>query len=89
MKTISFGQALAHCASTGSYWFWIAIAVVALVIGFILIKKSLKTSDWQTGHSLAVGGLILILLLAVLMRPAEVAANTTEDQAARGVYIGY
>lgn len=88
-KTISLGKAFAHCASTGSYWAWLGVALLIVIIGAIIIKKSLKTSDWSTGHIIGIFGLLVILLLAIFLRPEDIAANTTEEQAARGVFIGY
>lgn len=87
---ITFGQAFSHCASTGSYWLWVGIALlVSGVTLFFLFRAYGKSQDWSGGYTLVLFACVVILFLAFLMRPAEVAANTTVEQAARGVYIGY
>jgi hypothetical protein len=88
-ENISILEAFKHCASTGSYWLWIAIAVVIFIGGFIGLKKSYDKEGWSTGKNFVLFVLIALLLSSILARPADIAANTTKEQAARGVYIGY
>lgn len=86
-KTISFGKALAHCASTGSYWAWVIGALVLLVAAIIFVKVNKKPEDATKWYIVIIAA--IILGLTIFIRPFEVKANTTEEQAARGVYIGY
>lgn len=88
-ENISLGEAFKHCASTGSYWLWLAIALVIFIGGCIGLKKSYDNDGWSTGKNFVLFVLIGILISAILLRPADIAANTTKEQAARGVYIGY
>ena len=88
-ENISILEAFKHCASTGSYWLWIAIAVVIFIGGGIGLKKSYDKEGWSTGKNFVLFVLIALLLSSILATPADIAANTTKEQAARGVYIGY
>ena len=89
MDNISILEAFKHCASTGSYWIWLVIGVVIFIGGSIGLKKSYDKEGWSTGKNYILFALIALLLSSILARPADIAANTTKEQAARGVYIGY
>jgi tryptophan-rich sensory protein len=89
MENISFLEALKHCATTGSYWLWLIVGIVIFVAGVISLKVSYEKEGWSSGKSGISLLLIAILLAAFAYRPSEISANTTKDQAARGVYIGY
>jgi len=41
------------------------------------------------GRTIVLFVLMALLMTALMVRPSEVAANTTVEQAARGVFIGY
>lgn len=90
MENISLFTAWGHVASTASYWVWLLIATAISTIIFAMVIKSVKKSSEFTIDKiffLLIG--VAIFLFALLMRPCEVAANTTKDQAARGIFIGY
>lgn len=84
---ITWGQAFNHVAHSFSYWFFIAVTVLAVAAYIIIVSKS--DDGWNQGRVLVLFVLLALFLMALLMRPSEVAANTTVEQAARGVYIGY
>lgn len=86
-KTISLSHAFSHCASTGSYWLWIGICFLLVAGSFIFISVN-KKLEQKAKYAFVIIPVIL-LFISIFLRPVEVAANTTEDQAARGVYIGY
>jgi hypothetical protein len=86
---ISLGQAFAHCACTGSYWLWLAIAIIICGATIYFAIKSLKTSDIGAEHIILLFALLAIMALAVFLRPTEVCQNTSVSEAARGIYIGY
>lgn len=88
MQPIGFSAGFAHCVHTGSYWLWLFFAVVisAILLYQVFFSKTEKT-DVVKGVLIVVSA--FILFIAIFMRPAEVGANTSKDQAARGVYIGY
>jgi hypothetical protein len=88
-ENISILEAFKHCASTGSYWLWLAISVVIFIGGSIGLKKAYDKEGWSTLKSFVLFVLLGVLLSGILARPADIAANTTKEQAARGVYIGY
>ena len=88
-ENISLLEAFKHCASTGSYWLWLAISVVIFIGGCVGLKKSYDKDGWSTGKNYVLFVLIALLLSAILLRPTSISANTTKEQAARGVYIGY
>lgn len=87
---ISLGEAFKHCASTGSYWLWLTISLLIFCVGVLGLKKSYdQEGSWSSGKSFVLFLLVGILLTAILLRPTEISANTTKEQAARGVFIGY
>lgn len=90
MKTISFGQAWAYCFTTTSYVLWLIVAaIVAGTILFALFKDYKKNQDWSGMHNVFLFIAVAIMFVALLIRPAEIAANTTVEQFERGVIIGY
>ena len=88
-ENISILEAFKHCASTGSYWLWLAIGVIIFISGCIGLKKSYDRNGWDAGKNYILFALTAILLSAILSRPADIANNTTKEQAAKGIYIGY
>lgn len=86
-KTISLGHAFAHCSSTFSYWFFIVIGFVLVIAAFIFAAKIKTWEDAPRWYLRA--GAIALLIIFIFFRPVEVKQNTTEEQAARGIYIGY
>ena len=89
MENISLLEAFKHCAQSGSYWLWIVIATIIFIGGCVGLKKSYDKDGWSTGKNYVLFALLAILLSAIFFRPTDIAANTTKEQAARGVYIGY
>jgi hypothetical protein len=88
--SISFGRAWSHCLGTTSYLVWLVLGVgVSAFGGWKLWKDYDKNQSWTVGHQLAVFAILIILALSILYRPSEIAANTTNEQADRGVFIGY
>jgi len=90
-KTISWGQAWAHCASTGSYWAWIAIFFAVGLIGLLVINAAAKIANKDPYVAKLVWCILFVFLLAlaVFMRPSQVAANTSQAEAAKGLWLGY
>lgn len=89
-KNISLGWAFAHCATTGSYWLWIIIAVLASIAAAVILTRANNKSEVNPMVKMLVYFAIAVAILcSIFVRPCNVAANTTEEQAARGVYIGY
>lgn len=87
---ISFGAAFAHVAASFSYWAWVIVAGLAAgVIIYRMVRNYRTSQEWTAGHSVILFFVMALLLFTILYRPTEVAANTTNEQAARGVYIGY
>jgi hypothetical protein len=82
---ITFGQAWNHVSESGAYWVWVGISG-ALLLGYILGVAFGKIEELKLP---LLGLLIGFLAFCLFMRPCEVAANTTVEQAARGVFIGY
>lgn len=86
---ISFGKAFSYCTTLFSYWLWIIIAsALAIGGGIVLYKQYKKNASWEVGYSVILFVLVALFAAAWLYLPAEIAANTTPEQAARGVYIG-
>lgn len=88
---ITFLEALKYCATTTSYLIWVGIGIAVLIAGLIVNKKALgPTHGWNRGPKMYIMiACILFLILTIIYRPSEISANTTKEQAARGVYIGY
>lgn len=81
---ITFGQAWNHVSQSFGYWIWIVVTGIALAV---LIWGHQREKWLPSIHWYFVA--IALFLAAWLVRPAEVAQNTTVEQASRGVYIGY
>jgi hypothetical protein len=86
---ITLGEAFNHCFGTTSYWVYLALGVLIFLVGILGLKKSYDKEGWGTGKSFVLFLLLGILLTSILLRPTDIAANTTKEQAVRGVYIGY
>lgn len=90
-KYISFGEAWKYCASFASYWIWIGAFILALFVGLYVIERMATKANKSMDTVKLVWAIAFILLTlgAASKNPANVAANTTQEQAARGVYIGF
>jgi len=82
---ITWGQAFNHVSQSFGYWIFIIIA--AGVLGSYIFAVAKGKVDTLSLPLLF--GLVGFLLFTIFFRPSEVAANTTVEQAARGVFIGY
>lgn len=87
---ITFGQAFSHVSQSAEYWAWVVgVGLISAVAGYKLVKGY---NDGEVeGKTIGLYGSIMLAanLFVWLMRPCEVAANTTVEQMLRGVYIGY
>jgi hypothetical protein len=90
-RSITFGQAWAHCASTGSYWTWLAIIVVLTIGAIVGIKVWANKQNKDLDKYVLVAAIIgaMAIACAIFGRPAQVAANTSVNMAAKGHYLGY
>lgn len=87
---ISLGQAFAHCASTGSYWLWIAIALVVSVIVLVILTRANNKAEVSGMVKMIIYFAVLAAVLcSIFVRPTSVCQNTSVDAAARGNYLGY
>jgi phosphoglycerol transferase MdoB-like AlkP superfamily enzyme len=84
---IGFGQAWAHAASYFSYWLWLILSLAVAGASYYFISKNVRHKGWSTIQIIAIGVALALVLAALLIPPATIAANTTPEQAARGVYI--
>lgn len=84
---ITWGTAFNHVAQSFGYWLWVFIAFTAVVVYVGLITKS--KDGWNQSRVLVLFLFLALLMFAIMYLPSEIAANTTVEQAARGVYIGY
>ncbi len=83
VDNITFSQAWGHVAGFASYWVWLALSALPL-IGYIIYLIKDKNSELKLPVLFVV---LAIFLFFLLYDPAECAANTTIEQAARGVFI--
>jgi uncharacterized membrane protein len=89
MENISFMEAWGHAASFFSYWAWLIPATLLMIFGYWRAYQLYQNEGgWKVAYSVALFVVTAIFAYALLATPAEVAANTTVDMAARGVYIG-
>ena len=86
MQTISLGQAFAHCFSTGSYVGWLVASLI--ILAFAIWVSFAKITN-ATARLAVIFLAFVFFLFALLMRPTEISANTTQDEAAKGIFIGY
>lgn len=89
-KSITLGQAFAHCASTSSYWWGIFIVLALIGLAILgMVKFSQKTEINPYVKMALVFAMVAAIFLAVFMRPVDVHVNTSQAAAARGHYLGY
>lgn len=86
---ITFGQAFNHVSESSSYWIFSIVTTIVMVGYWVYAIKANKSGADGRGLALIAFVITAACLFAWLFRPAEVAANTTVEQAARGVFIGY
>lgn len=87
---VGLAAAFAHCASTVSYWVsGVAITLAVSVLGFFTWRRYKR--EGLPAMAFGLIGLVILfgLFLAWGYRPSELAWNTTVEQAARGVWVGY
>ena len=87
---ITFGQAFKHVSQSFDYWIWIIPATLLLLGGGYKLVKGYSDGEIE-GKTVGFYGFVLVAinLCTWLIRPCDVAANTTVEQMLRGVYIGY
>lgn len=90
-QSISFSTAFAHCASTGSWWLSLGITVIILAALWIALEIEAKKANFDPSvvEKVLLVVTVFALGLAILMRPCEVAANTSIASAAKGMWLGY
>jgi glucan phosphoethanolaminetransferase (alkaline phosphatase superfamily) len=84
---ITWGAAFNHVSQSFMYWLWVALAAIATAV--YVWRITVSTDGWNQGRVLLLFLFLLLLMFAIMYLPSEIAANTTTEQAARGVYIGY
>lgn len=88
---ISFGEAWRYVSSFPSYWIWIGAFIVVLIAGLIAIEKLAIKMNRELNTVKLVWVIVFAFLImgAIFKNPTNIAQNTTKEQAARGVYIGW
>lgn len=84
---IGLSAAFGHCIHSLSYWIFGIVAT--LIVGFVGWRMKKVYNETGTFSPFLAFALAAILLVAWCYRPSELAWNTTVEQAARGVWIGY
>lgn len=85
---ISFGKAWSYAWTLPAYYIWVIIAVVGgALAGYFLKKDYEKKGGWNGLHTVIMIVIVVAFFAALLAAPAGIAANTTVEQASRGVYI--
>ncbi len=84
---VGLPAAFAHCAESVGYWVWGIIATSAVGFGAWMMKKAYDKDG--TFSPVLLFAMAVVLLLAWCYRPSELAWNTTVEQAAKGIWIGY
>lgn len=89
MKEISLSEAFAYCLTQTSYVVWLIIAVVVsaglIYLALRSYQKNQNFTFFQLGCWIAA---VVFFMFALLYRPTDVKANTTPEQASKGIYIG-
>lgn len=84
---ISFSEAWAYATGVTSYWVWLILTVLLLGAAGYWVKKDYDKKGGNVLQVLVIVVALAFFLGALLGKPASVAANTTKEQAKRGVYI--
>ncbi len=84
---ITWGTAFNHVSQSFYYWLWVVLAVAAAVAYVWAITTS--KDGWNQTRVLILFVALALVMASIMYLPSEIAANTTVEQAARGVFIGY
>lgn len=90
-RAIGFMAGWKHCASTGSYWYWlIGYTIFAFLVAYAF-KWAEKhyNKDLDNAFTMLVIGLSMAWVCFLLVRPANVGADTWVGAALRNHYLGY
>lgn len=89
-KSITLSQAFAHCASTGSYWLWIGIAVLfCAVVSFMWYKAAQKTEVNPYVKIFLAFVMLVAIVCSVFIRPVDVHVNTSTKMSKSNHWLGY
>lgn len=80
-----------HCVNTGSYWYWlIGYTIVATILAYLFKWYENKANkDWDNQFTVLMIVFVIIWVCFLLVRPANVGADTWIGAAQRGHYLGY
>lgn len=85
VDTIGIGTAFGIVAHSFSYWLFIVLSLIpAIVYLFMYYKGKIEQVDLKV-----LFGCLVLVSLAICMRPCEIAANTSIAAFQRGNIIGY
>lgn len=85
---IPLSQAFGFCFHQSSYVGCLIGAVVVSVIAALLFRRIYQKTQDAIWGILGLAVPIIVLACALLIRPCSVAANTSPEEAQRGVFIG-
>ena len=90
-ETISFGQAWSYLAGTFSYWAWVIGIAVVGALGYYIIGRIAYKQNKNLDTPRLIWSVVFVLAFfcSIFGRPANVAANTTKENAKAGKYIGF
>lgn len=84
---ITWSTAFNHVSQSFSYWLWVVLTLAAAVAYVWAVTTSKE--GWNQTRALIFFVVLALLMAAIMYLPSEIAANTTVEQASRGVFIGY
>lgn len=88
MNEITFGEAFAYAMTKPSFWLQaVLFSLIAVIVIYKLFRNYSKTQSWEGAHTLILVVAIMVISAAWLIRPAEIKANTTKEQAAQGKFM--
>lgn len=84
---IPLSQSWAYCFTQPSYIITLLLAILISGFGLYLLATKYDNVFGSFGTTMLTGVLIILFFWALVAKPSDIAAHTTPEQAANGIFI--